>query len=58
MSEAVNKSLRAAGDRAKGLAAVFQGFKDFISRGNAIELAVASSSARPSAPWSPRSRTA
>ncbi|NKY21315.1 large conductance mechanosensitive channel protein MscL [Cellulomonas denverensis] len=40
MSEAVNKSLRAAGDRAKGLAAVFQGFKDFISRGNAIELAV------------------
>ncbi len=40
MSDAVNKGLRAAGDRARGLGAVFQGFKDFISRGNAIELAV------------------
>jgi large conductance mechanosensitive channel len=40
MSDAVNKGLRAAGDRARGLGSVFQGFKDFISRGNAIELAV------------------
>lgn len=40
MSDAVNKGLAAAGQRARGLGSVFQGFKDFISRGNAIELAV------------------
>jgi large conductance mechanosensitive channel len=40
MSDALNKGLRSATDRARGLAGVFQGFKDFISRGNAIELAV------------------
>ena len=40
MSDALNKGLRGATDRARGLAGVFQGFKDFISRGNAIELAV------------------
>ncbi|HEY0186905.1 MAG TPA: large conductance mechanosensitive channel protein MscL [Cellulomonas sp.] len=40
MSDVVNKGLSAAGDRARGLGSVFQGFKDFISRGNAIELAV------------------
>jgi large conductance mechanosensitive channel len=40
MSDALNSGLRAATDRARGLAGVFQGFKDFISRGNAVELAV------------------
>jgi large conductance mechanosensitive channel len=40
MSDALNKGLRSATHRARGLAGVFQGFKDFISRGNAIELAV------------------
>lgn len=40
MSDVLNKGLNAAGDRARGLGSVFQGFKDFISRGNAIELAV------------------
>ncbi|MEV7973398.1 large conductance mechanosensitive channel protein MscL [Cellulomonas sp. NPDC089187] len=40
MSDTVNKGLRAAGERAKGLGSVFQGFKDFVSRGNAVELAV------------------
>ncbi|HEY0214867.1 MAG TPA: large conductance mechanosensitive channel protein MscL [Cellulomonas sp.] len=40
MTDVLNKGLRTAGDRARGLAGVFQGFKDFISRGNAIELAV------------------
>lgn len=49
MSENRREGLRGAGDRlkavggssqVKGMAKVFQGFKDFISRGNAIELAV------------------
>ncbi|WP_448059243.1 large conductance mechanosensitive channel protein MscL [Cellulomonas hominis] len=40
MSEALSRGLQGAGERAKGMASVFQGFKDFISRGNAIELAV------------------
>jgi large conductance mechanosensitive channel len=40
MSDALTQGLRSAGHRARGLAGVFQGFKDFISRGNAIELAV------------------
>lgn len=40
VSDALSKGLRNAGERARGMAAVFQGFKDFISRGNAIELAV------------------
>ena len=40
MSDALTTGLRGATDRARGLAGVFQGFKDFISRGNAIELAV------------------
>jgi large conductance mechanosensitive channel len=40
MSDALNKGLRTATDRARGLAGVLQGFKDFISRGNAVELAV------------------
>jgi large conductance mechanosensitive channel len=40
MSDALNSGLRAATDRARGLAGVLQGFKDFISRGNAVELAV------------------
>lgn len=40
MSDALNKGLRSASEQARGLGKVFQGFKDFISRGNAIELAV------------------
>ncbi|WP_052748484.1 large conductance mechanosensitive channel protein MscL [Cellulomonas sp. FA1] len=49
MSDSMREGLRGAGDRlrtvggssqVKGMAKVFQGFKDFISRGNAIELAV------------------
>ncbi|RMI03586.1 large conductance mechanosensitive channel protein MscL [Cellulomonas triticagri] len=40
MSETLNKGLRTASEQARGLGKVFQGFKDFISRGNAIELAV------------------
>lgn len=49
MSERARDGLRGAGDRLRtvgsnprvtGLAKVAQGFKDFISRGNAIELAV------------------
>lgn len=40
MSDTVNKGLRGAGEHLRGLPKVFQGFKDFISRGNAIELAV------------------
>jgi large conductance mechanosensitive channel len=40
MTDALTKGLRDAGERARGLAGVFQGFKDFVSRGNAIELAV------------------
>lgn len=49
MSENNRDGLRGAGDRlravggspqVKGMSKVFQGFKDFISRGNAIELAV------------------
>ena len=49
MSENMREGLRGAGDRlrtvgessqVKGMSKVFQGFKDFISRGNAIELAV------------------
>ena len=40
MSDARRQGLRSATDRARGLAGVFQGFKDFISRGNAVELAV------------------
>jgi len=49
MSENTRGSLRGAGDliksvgdssHVKGMAKVFQGFKDFISRGNAVELAV------------------
>ena len=40
MSEAITNGLRGAGERAKGLPKVLQGFKDFISRGNAVELAV------------------
>ncbi|WP_213283935.1 large conductance mechanosensitive channel protein MscL, partial [Cellulomonas hominis] len=40
MSDVLNKGLRTATDRARGLAGVLQGFKDFVSRGNAVELAV------------------
>ncbi len=49
MSESMREGLRGAGDRlkavgdssqVKGAAKVLQGFKDFISRGNAVELAV------------------
>ncbi len=40
VSDTLSKGLRSAGQRARGLGAVLQGFKDFISRGNAIELAV------------------
>jgi large conductance mechanosensitive channel len=40
MSDALRQGLRSTTDRARGLAGVFQGFKDFVSRGNAIELAV------------------
>ncbi len=40
MTDTVNKGLRGAGEHLRGLPKVFQGFKDFISRGNAIELAV------------------
>lgn len=40
MSDTVTRSARMAADRARGLAGVFQGFRDFISRGNAVELAV------------------
>ena len=40
MTDRINSGLRGAGDRLKGTAKVFQGFKDFISRGNAIDLAV------------------
>lgn len=40
MSDALRQGLRTTTDRARGLAGVFQGFKDFVSRGNAIELAV------------------
>lgn len=39
---AASERLKAVGDssQVKGMSKVFQGFKDFISRGNAIELAV------------------
>ncbi len=40
MSDTLHQGLRTASERARGLGKVFQGFKDFISRGNAIELAV------------------
>jgi large conductance mechanosensitive channel len=40
MSDALRQGLRTTTEGARGLARVFQGFKDFISRGNAIELAV------------------
>lgn len=49
MTENVREGLRGAGDRlravgsderVKGVGKVLQGFKDFVSRGNAIELAV------------------
>lgn len=40
MSDALTSGLRNVTERARGLAGVLQGFKDFISRGNAIELAV------------------
>lgn len=40
MTDTINQGLRGAGERLRGLPKVFQGFKDFISRGNAIELAV------------------
>lgn len=49
MSENVRDGLRGAGDRikavggtsqVKGVAKVLEGFKDFVSRGNAVELAV------------------
>jgi large conductance mechanosensitive channel len=40
MSDALQQGLRTATARARGLAGVLQGFKDFVSRGNAIELAV------------------
>ncbi|MDC7123108.1 large conductance mechanosensitive channel protein MscL [Cellulomonas fimi] len=40
MTDTINRGLRGAGDHLRGLPKVFQGFKDFISRGNAIELAV------------------
>ncbi|MET0435769.1 MAG: large conductance mechanosensitive channel protein MscL [Cellulomonas sp.] len=40
MSDALNKGLRTATEGARGAGKVLQGFKDFISRGNAIELAV------------------
>lgn len=40
MSDALRQGLRSTTERARGLSGVFQGFKDFISRGNAVELAV------------------
>ncbi|WP_426594438.1 MscL family protein [Cellulomonas sp. McL0617] len=40
MTDRIGSGLRGAGDTLQGTAKVFQGFKDFISRGNAIELAV------------------
>ncbi|GIG36193.1 large conductance mechanosensitive channel protein MscL [Cellulomonas pakistanensis] len=40
MSDALSKGLRSATEGARGAGKVLQGFKDFISRGNAIELAV------------------
>ncbi|MBU5423399.1 large conductance mechanosensitive channel protein MscL [Cellulomonas hominis] len=40
MSDALRQGLRTTTEGARGLARVFQGFKDFVSRGNAIELAV------------------
>jgi len=40
MSDTLTNGLRTATDQVRGIAGVFQGFKDFISRGNAVELAV------------------
>jgi large conductance mechanosensitive channel len=40
MTDRISTGLHGAGRRVQGTAKVFQGFKDFISRGNAIELAV------------------
>lgn len=40
MTDRINSGLRGAGERLQGTAKVLQGFKDFVSRGNAIELAV------------------
>jgi len=40
VTDSITNGLRGAGQRLSGLPKVFQGFKDFISRGNAIELAV------------------
>lgn len=40
MSDVSDRTLHRAGQGAHGLGRVFQGFKDFIARGNAIELAV------------------
>jgi large conductance mechanosensitive channel len=40
MTDRISTGLRGASHTVKGSAKVLQGFKDFISRGNAIELAV------------------
>ena len=40
MTDRLNAGISGARQGLKGTAKVFQGFKDFISRGNAIELAV------------------
>ena len=40
MSDKITTGLRGAGQGLKGTAKMLQGFKDFISRGNAVELAV------------------
>ena len=40
MTDRMTTGLRGAGERLHGTAKVLDGFKDFISRGNAIELAV------------------
>ena len=40
MTDRISTGLRGARQGLQGTAKVFQGFKDFISRGNAIELAV------------------
>lgn len=40
MSDTLTDGRRTATDRARGFAGVFHGFRDFISRGSAVELAV------------------
>lgn len=40
MTDVLNRGLRGATEGARGAGKVLQGFKDFISRGNAVELAV------------------